>query len=122
MRAIGRAVIVSVPMCASRVLLEVVSTKGTYGMLVPMNNIPYLKAYLDNIPNPSLTTTPGKFPPMDLVTEQLDQVLFTIKTGRSEKFSVGIAHPFNTHREIWNAPNIQPTIVKSNQSTKMGIK
>ena len=37
MRAIGRAVIVRVPICASRILLEVVSTEGTYGMLVPMN-------------------------------------------------------------------------------------
>ena len=37
MRVIGRAVIVHVPMCASQVLLEVVSTKGTYVMLVPMN-------------------------------------------------------------------------------------
>ena len=37
MSALGLAVIVRVPMCASRVLLEVVSTKGMYGMLVPMN-------------------------------------------------------------------------------------
>ena len=37
MRALGRAVIVCVLMCASRVLLEVVITKGTFGMLLPMN-------------------------------------------------------------------------------------
>ena len=39
MCAIGRAISVRVPMCSSRVLLEVVSKKGTYGILVPMNNI-----------------------------------------------------------------------------------
>ena len=44
MRAIGCTVIVRVPICASRVLSEVVSTKGTYGMLVPMNkNKKYLE-------------------------------------------------------------------------------
>ena len=37
MCAIDRAVIIRMPMCASRVLLEVVSTKGMYGMVVPMN-------------------------------------------------------------------------------------
>ena len=33
MRALGRAVIVNLPMCSSQFLLEVVSTKGTYGIL-----------------------------------------------------------------------------------------
>ena len=39
MRALGRAIGFNVPMCLSRVLLglQVVSTKGTYGILVPMN-------------------------------------------------------------------------------------
>ena len=37
MRAFGRAVMVRVPMCLSRVLFEVVSTIGTYDMVVPMN-------------------------------------------------------------------------------------
>ena len=37
MSAIGRAFIVCVPMCVIRVLLEFLSTKSTYGMLVPMN-------------------------------------------------------------------------------------
>ena len=37
MRALGRTVIVHVPMCASQALLEVVSMKGMYGMLVTMN-------------------------------------------------------------------------------------
>ena len=39
MRAFGRAVIFRELMCLSRVMFEVVSTKVTYGMLVPMNNI-----------------------------------------------------------------------------------
>ena len=38
MRTFGCAVMVRVPMCLSRVLFEVVSTRGTYGMLVPMNS------------------------------------------------------------------------------------
>ena len=38
MCAFGCAVMVCVPICFSRVLFEVVSTRGTYGMLVPMNN------------------------------------------------------------------------------------
>ena len=37
MRAFGRAVMVCVPMCLSRVLFELVNTKGTYGILVLMN-------------------------------------------------------------------------------------
>ena len=37
MRALGRAINVRVLMCSSQVLLEVVSMKGTYGILVPMN-------------------------------------------------------------------------------------
>ena len=37
MRALGWAIGIHVPMCSSRVLLEVVSTKGTYGILVPMS-------------------------------------------------------------------------------------
>ena len=37
MRAFGGAVMVHVPMYLSRVLFEVVSMKGMYGMLVPMN-------------------------------------------------------------------------------------
>ena len=41
-RTIGHAVIVRVPMCAIQVMLEVVSTKGMYGMLLPM------KTYLTN--------------------------------------------------------------------------
>ena len=43
MRALGHAVIVHLPMCASRVLLEVVSTKGTYGILVPMNSHTWIR-------------------------------------------------------------------------------
>ena len=41
MRAFGRAVMVRVPMSLSRFLFGVVSTKGTYGMLVPMNSLMY---------------------------------------------------------------------------------
>ena len=37
MRAFGCRVMVRVPMCLSRVLFKVVSKRGTYGMLVPMN-------------------------------------------------------------------------------------
>ena len=41
MRAFGCAVMVRVSMCLSRVLFEVVSTRGRYGMLVPMNSYMY---------------------------------------------------------------------------------
>ena len=37
MRTLGRAIGFRVPMCLSQVLLGVVSTKGTYGILVPIN-------------------------------------------------------------------------------------
>ena len=43
MRAFGREIGVRVPMCLSRVLFEVVITKGTYGMLVPMNKYTLVK-------------------------------------------------------------------------------
>ena len=36
MRAIDRAFIVRMLMCGSQVLMEVVSTKGTYSMIVPI--------------------------------------------------------------------------------------
>ena len=42
MRAFGCAVMVRVPMRLSRILFEVISTRGTYSMLVPMNSV-YLK-------------------------------------------------------------------------------
>ena len=38
MRAFGCTVMVRMPMCLIRFMFEVVSTKGTYGMLVPMNS------------------------------------------------------------------------------------
>ena len=47
MRAFGCTVMVCVPMCLSRFLIEVVITRGTYGMLVPMNSyIPILTEVL----------------------------------------------------------------------------
>ena len=38
MRALGSAIGFRMPMCLSQVLLEVVSTKGLYDILVPMNS------------------------------------------------------------------------------------
>ena len=38
MRTLGCAISVCVPMCLISVLLEVVSKKGTYSILVPMNS------------------------------------------------------------------------------------
>ena len=47
---LGRAVMVCVTMCLSRVMCEVVSTKGAYGMLVPMNSFDFhMYAYLVQI-------------------------------------------------------------------------
>ena len=81
--------------------------------------IPYLKSYLKNLPK-LLTTLLGNSPPRNLVTEQPAQVLLKVKTGGYEKFLVGIAHPFRNHRARWNEPNIQPTILHSNQDTGWG--
>ena len=53
MRALGHAINVRVPMCSSRVLLEVVSAKGTYGILVPMKKINFLLIYLSSTWNVS---------------------------------------------------------------------
>ena len=49
--------------------------------------------------------------------EQLAQLFLPIETGGSDKFLVGIAHLFRTHRENPNDPTILPTIAQSNQAT-----
>ena len=57
--------------------------------------IPYFKYHLENIPK-LLTTLLGKSTPKNNITEQTAQVPLLIETGGSEKFLVGIAHPFRT--------------------------
>ena len=52
------------------------------------------------------------------MTEQPAEVLLLIKNGGSKKLLVEIAHPFRTHREIWNDPIIQLTVIPSNQATR----
>ena len=70
----------------------------------------------------------GEYPPMHLVTEQtahtnrtgMKQFLLPIKNVGSEEFSVGIAHPFGSHKACRNGPTIQTTIPQSNQVTRWG--
>ena len=53
-------------------------------------------------------------------TEQPSWVSLTTEIGGSVKISVGIANPFKTHTENRTEPNIQPTIVHSNQTNRPG--
>ena len=50
-----------------------------------------------------------------MMTEQPAQVLLPIETRESEKFSIGLAHPFRINTVSWNNLNIQLTIVHSKQ-------
>ena len=55
-----------------------------------------------------------------MATEKLDHLSLPIKTGFSEKFLLGIAHPSRIHRARQNALNIKPTIFHSNRTTGWG--
>ena len=81
--------------------------------------IPHFKAYLDILPK-LLTTPLGKWPPNNIMTENMSRVSFLIEIRGSKTFSVGIAYPFRTHRANCNKPNIQPTIIHCNQETVWG--
>ena len=50
--------------------------------------------------------------------EQPSQISLTSEIGGYVKFSVGITHPFRTHRENHNEPTIQLTTVESNQANR----
>ena len=78
--------------------------------------IPHFKAHLDNLPK-LLTTLLGTYPPRNMMTQQLAQVLLLTEIWGSVKLLVGIDHPYRTHRENQNDPTMQPTIIHSNQST-----
>ena len=52
--------------------------------------------------------------------EQPTQVSLLTEIGGSSKFSVGIAHPFRTHRANLNDPSIQLTIVHYDQEPVLG--
>ena len=53
-------------------------------------------------------------------TEQPAQILLPTENGGSVKFSLGIVNSFRTHTENRTDPTIQPTIVHSNQATRIG--
>ena len=69
-----------------------------------------------------MTTPLGKSITRNMITgmEQPSQVYLLTEIGGSVKLLVDIANPFRTHKANRKYPNIQPTIVHSNQATGPG--
>ena len=102
----------------SNQIKKITSKERKYQKII-FHIFPISKICLGSITN-LLTTAIGKSLSRNMMTEELVQVSLLSEIRGPKKLSVVIAHLFSTHRESWNLPTIQPTIVHYNQATGWG--